>query len=229
MGKRHLAEDRPRVGTHQGSRFFFICPLRFQHRNQFAGNKGECYKNRCQHNARHRKHHMDPQIMQQRINHALSAECQQEDQTGNDRRNGHRHIDQRSQHFLAAELILGDFQCCKHAEYRVHTYGNGSGFQRQQYSFYRVFIGDSCLIGFPPVPQCLGNDSRQRQEQHDNQKQHADTDQNPLDDFRTNGFFMHAHCPPFRIFELLDCTRLVRNRIRNAATSITNAMEVALV
>ena len=47
--------------------------------------------------------------------------------------------------------------------------------------------------------------------------------------FRTNGFFMHAHCPPFRIFELLDCTRLVRNKIRNAATSITNAMEVALV
>jgi len=38
-----------------------------------------------------------------------------------------------------------------------------------------------------------------------------------------------AYCPPFKIFELLACTRLVKNKMKKAAISITSAMDVALV
>jgi hypothetical protein len=62
---------------------------------------------------------------------ALRAEDQHEDQTGDDRRNRERQVDQRDQELLAAELELGDRPGGRHTEDEVERHRDRRRQQRQ--------------------------------------------------------------------------------------------------
>ena len=53
----NLPKNPPAAGSHKRRCFFLLPPLRFHHRHNAAGDKGQSHKDGCQHNPRHRKHH----------------------------------------------------------------------------------------------------------------------------------------------------------------------------
>ena len=175
MRKCYTPEDGQSLCPHQGSGLFFICSLCFQHRNQLSGNKGECYKYGGQDNSRNCENNLKVHRLEQRIQDALPAECQNVNQSGDNGRNRYWHINQCGQQLFAPEAEFCHRPGRKQAENRIHRHSTHSRFQRQEHGAHRIFIGHCCKVGFPSLSQCLGRNRNQRQQQQHAQEQNTYT------------------------------------------------------
>ena len=104
MRKRNSAENREPIGSHQCRRLFLILSLRIHHREQLAEYKRKRDKYRGQNHSRHGKDNLNIVGFQKIPHPADVSEGQDKNQTGNDRRNGKRNINQGSQNLPPFEI-----------------------------------------------------------------------------------------------------------------------------
>ena len=165
VGQRHAAKHLPSVGAEKTGGLFLFTPRRFHHGNQLARDERKRHEDRRQHDAGYGEDDLDVVVEQPWSEPALPPEELNENQSGDDRRDGKGKIDQRREQALAAEIETGDRPRGANAKHSVCRHAQDRDDERQPDRRQRLRGLDRFDVGLRSVAKRLDEDEHERDDE----------------------------------------------------------------
>ncbi|MND94044.1 hypothetical protein D3C80_862480 [compost metagenome] len=156
---------------------FLVRPLLLHQRDQLARHIGQGDKDGRQDDGDRGEHDLQPGRVQPGREPARSAEQQNPDQAGNNRRHRQRQVDQSHQQGLADEVEAGDAPGGGQTEDGVQRRGDGRGHEGQAGGGPDIGLGQADGRRAHALAQSFGQDDAERREHDQHQPQQGQADQ----------------------------------------------------
>src|SRR2546425_4459719 len=230
LGKAPPPDRLPPVRAERARRFLFLAPLGLHQRDQLPGHERAGHEDGCQQHSGQGEDDLDVVLLQPGAEKTLQAEKKHVDQTGDNRRDGERKVDERDEHVLPRELELGDGPGRCQPEDHVQRHGDPCDQQCQTDGGPGVRLADRLDVGGSAFLEGVDEHGREGDEEEQRKERERGADEGPPDGRmlrerarRGRPSRLHAH-----VLRRLHCWSplIARSRTKDAA-SITTAIAVA--